>query len=137
MKQKLPISPTDHTDGSKSPSISRFITEITQRTVYQKVFWVNFFCGFLVIGISFVGFKSYESYKDLQKARVAREQVVAEVHYWEQVVQKYPQYRDGYFMLATLNAQLGNKQKAREYNQRVLQIDPDFSEGKDFERILE
>lgn len=121
----------------KFPHISRFITEMHKKTIYRKVFWINFLCGFLVVGISYVGFQDIKSYQELQEVRNAREQVSAEVHYWEQVVKKYPSYRDGYFMLASLNAQLGNTNKAREYTDKVLQLDPDFSEGKELQETLD
>lgn len=121
----------------ESPSIYRSITELRQKTVQQKIFWVNVLCVILLLGISFMGFKNYQSYQELEKVKKAREQVTAEMHYWEKVVQKYPNYRDGYFMLATMNAQLGDVQKAREYNNKVMQLDPDFPEGKEFEQELE
>ena len=140
MKKQLPIPPKKPSitalQARLSPSIYRFITELHKKTLLSKVFWVNGLCAVLVVGISFMGFKSYQSYEELEKVRKAREQVVAEMHYWETVVQKYPNYRDGYFMLATMNAQLGYVNKAKEYNDKVLQLDPDFSEGKEFEKEL-
>lgn len=145
MKKQLPsppikttkISQTITVQAQQSPSISRFITELGRRTIYSKLFWVNFFCLFLVMFIAFSGLKTYQSYLQLEKVKNAREQVMAEMNYWETVVKKYPNYRDGYFMLATINAQLGHRQKAKEYNDKVLQLDPDFQDGREFERELE
>ncbi|CAN5208500.1 hypothetical protein BH11PAT1_BH11PAT1_1870 [soil metagenome] len=141
MKKQLPTpsetASSKPLQASQFPIISRLITELGQKTVYQKIFWVNFLCGFLVVAISFMGFKNYQIYQELEKVKKAREQVTAEMHYWEKVVQKYPNYRDGYFMLATMNAQLGDVQKAREYNDKVMQLDPDFQEGKKFQKELE
>ncbi len=46
--------------------------------------------------------------------------------YWMEIVRAHPDYRDGYFMVATLAYQRGNMQQAREYLNKVREIDPNY-----------
>jgi tetratricopeptide (TPR) repeat protein len=46
--------------------------------------------------------------------------------YWVEIVRAHPDYRDGYFMVATLAYQRGNIREAREYLNKVSEIDPNY-----------
>ena len=52
------------------------------------------------------------------------------------IIKTYPNYRDGYFRLATLEYELGNRNKAKEYVQKALELDPNFEEGRRLERMF-
>lgn len=45
---------------------------------------------------------------------------------WEKIVQEYPTYRDGYVQLVIEYLTAGNKVKAGEMMQKVLEIDPNY-----------
>ncbi len=46
--------------------------------------------------------------------------------YWMEIIRAHPDYRDGYFMVATLAYQRGNIREAREYLNKVREIDPNY-----------
>ncbi len=66
-----------------------------------------------------------------EKAKVMRD-----MSFWQNVTVERPEYRDGYFMLAVLQYQIGKKQEAVATVQKALEIDPNFKEGRELERIL-
>ena len=56
--------------------------------------------------------------------------------YWQGIVSKYKDYRDGYFQLAVLEYQLGNIQKAKLHLDEVLKLDPNFEKGRELGKVL-
>lgn len=65
-----------------------------------------------------------------------REKVIEQIGYWKSVVEKRKDYRDGYFQLSVLSYQIGKKDEAKVYLEKVMQIDPNFKEGRELEKIL-
>lgn len=55
---------------------------------------------------------------------------------WEQVISKRPDYRDGYLQLTILRYKLYENEKAREYLDKALKLDPNFEPAREMERIL-
>ena len=62
--------------------------------------------------------------------------IVLQINYWQKVVDKYKDYRDGYFQLAILEYRLGQKEKSRMYLKEVFRLDPNFEKGRELEKIL-
>lgn len=58
------------------------------------------------------------------------------IRYWEMIVAEKPDYRDGYLQLALLHYKLYENDKAREYLEKVLKLDPNFEPARELERIL-
>lgn len=75
-----------------------------------------------------------EERKRIQAERVAVERQVA---YWQDVVEKYQNYRDGYIQLAALEHQLGNNEKAKEYIKKALDLDPNFEPAQELQQLLQ
>lgn len=55
---------------------------------------------------------------------------------WEEILEKYPGYRDAYLRLAVLNWQINNSEKAKEYLEKAKELDPNFETTKELEEIL-
>lgn len=55
---------------------------------------------------------------------------------WEKIVAEKPNYRDGYLKLALLYYKLYENEKAREYLQKALELDPNFKPARKLEKIL-
>lgn len=78
-------------------------------------------------------------YRNLQNRRdldLNREKIAAEISYWQQVVGKYNNYRDGYFQLSVLEYKIGEKDQSRLYLQKVLELDPNFEAARNLEKLL-
>lgn len=71
-----------------------------------------------------------------QKEKDALGKLYGEKQHWERVVAKYPDYRDGYYQLAIIEYSLGNKEQAKYYLVKTFEIDANFEEGKELEKIL-
>src|SRR5206468_2062868 len=107
------------------PSISRIIPDIFM------VFLVA-----VLIATAFMGFLVYKNLSMQKEAAVEHQKLVSELVFWQNVTAKHADYRDAYFMLAILEYRLGNKQKALDYIEKSLAIDPNFTQGREFEKIL-
>lgn len=72
-----------------------------------------------------------------QKVEKAYNLKMSEIKKWEAVVQKHRDYRDGYFKLAALEYEVGNKGKARLYSKKALYIDPNFEPAERLMNLLQ
>ncbi len=72
-----------------------------------------------------------------QKILNEPQRVKEEIRFWEKVIVKKPDYRDAYLQLAILNYQIFNKQKAKEYLHKALELDPNFGPSKELEKIID
>jgi len=78
----------------------------------------------------------YDSYKKKQEIDKKRQEIVSSILYWERAVDKYKDYRDGYFQLAVLQYRLRNFEKSKYYLDKALALDPNFAQGRKLEEIL-
>jgi len=70
--------------------------------------------------------KRYADPKDIQRL----------IDAWEKIVQEKPNYRDGYLQLAILNYKIYENEKAEEYLNKALAIDPNFEPAKELKKII-
>lgn len=115
----------------KFPRISRFITE---RTVYERA--VIILSLILIIATGFIGYQLYINFQEKQKLDTERAKISQEIEYWQGIIGKYKNFRDAYFMLSVLEYRLKNTEKAKDYLQRVFELDPNFEEGRKLEKFL-
>ena len=66
-----------------------------------------------------------------------RAELMRQEAYWQGVVDKYQDYRDGYYNIALLAYRLGEDSRAEEYIQKALELDPNFKQGKELQTIIE
>lgn len=110
------------------PKIYRFITET----------WFQVAVLSVVLLIS-LGLMFQELHKHMQQQHALEQKRAAiqrQITYWQGVIRKYQDYRDGYFKLALLEYQLGNIQAAELYIQKTKTLDPNFTEADKLEGIL-
>ena len=75
--------------------------------------------------------------KVLERIKNEPQRVREEIAFWEKVVLEKPDYRDAYLQLAILNYQIYEKEKAKFYLGKALNLDPNFEPAKEFKKILE
>lgn len=147
-------SPPKVTSKPIFPSISRFIPEFrnigaenrkpdkvhasgVMRIVWNKYFLVSFASVFISVAIVLQGVELVKHFNELRTIRNERQQIMGEIAYWSDVVEKHNDYRDGYFKLALLEYRLGNREKAREYIDKTLFIDPNYKDARAFQQRVE
>lgn len=125
-------------DLRKSPSISRSITESVLTFVRDEKYvllasltGVFFFCWVLFLTVQLS-----HALQQQKSIEAQRKKVVSDIRFWEKVTVEKPDYRDGYFMLAVLQYRLGKKDEASVNVKKALELDPNFKEGREFERKL-
>jgi len=55
---------------------------------------------------------------------------------WEGVLEKYPDYRDGYLQLAYLYYKIYQDKKAKENLTKALRLDPNFSPTEELKKLI-
>ncbi|MBI4079484.1 MAG: tetratricopeptide repeat protein [Candidatus Levybacteria bacterium] len=127
------------------PSFSRFITDIKRGLLAVKL-WLRqetlkalfSLVSFLIIVLmGFVGVKLQSMVVQKQELEKNRAAILTEIQYWQNVVIRYSNYRDAYFKIAILEYQLGNDKEAKEYLAKTLVLDPNFEQGRSFEKLLQ
>ena len=97
-----------------------------------------FFIGFLsiliaILLISLDMYSNFEKQKSLSRDRV---KIFEEVSFWQSEVKLHPNFRDAYLNLALLNFQLKNLEESKENLDKSLELDPNFEEGRELEKLL-
>lgn len=70
--------------------------------------------------------KHYNDPQDIQKLIVL----------WEEIVREKKDYRDGYLQLAILNYKIRQNEKAKEFLNQALIVDPNFPLSLELEKII-
>lgn len=104
----------------------------------EAVFWtgVGIACVLLVLVI-FQAQSLWVHTKEKEQKEQGRAELMRQEAYWQGVVDKYQDYRDGYYNIALLAYQLGEQGRAEEYIQKALDLDPNFKQGKELEAIIQ
>jgi len=132
--QVFPSNPRVISESARKQSSS---LRYFRRLMKDSLFWTSIVSLLIIIGIVVVGADFYHNKVEQQTMAEKRQAVVADVHKWEEVIVLYPDYRDAYFKLATLEYQLGDKEKAKQYIGKAIQLDPNFTVGQKFASYLD
>jgi tetratricopeptide (TPR) repeat protein len=117
----------------KLPSNSRKIPERLNSD--EVIFLVGTVAVMLAIFV--VSLDLYTTFEKQKSLASEKAKIVSEVHFWESQLRDKPNYRDGYFSLALLNYRLKDMEKSRENLNKALDLDPNFKEGRELEKILD
>jgi len=74
--------------------------------------------------------KAY-SYQSSERAKVE-----SQIKTWQSITDKYKGYKDGYLQLAVLEYRLGEFEKAKNYTNQALSLDPGYKEALEFQKKL-
>ena len=108
------------------PHISRFFSA-------KPLLWIilGASCGVIA---SFFVWKHYNTqailtFQTIPKAISRTDELFLERSYeqWQKIVERKPDYRDGYLMLAWLSKKLGKTEEERTYLHEALSLDPNYS----------
>lgn len=122
----------------KKPGISASIYDFALTLIHEeKLLFAGIASAvFFLLLVVFAAFQLSSSLTQQKEAKKEKERVKYEVVFWEKVVQLHPDYRDGYFMLAVLEYQLGEASQSKSFLSKAMEIDPNFTKGKELEQML-
>lgn len=108
----------------KFPKISRFIPEVSvKKGVFSLILLISFVLSVLIVmQLIDLGRSVYI----IRVANAQKEATREELMYWEDVIGRFPGYRDAYFRAYLLSSRLNDKEKAQRYLGELLRIDPGF-----------
>lgn len=120
------------------PKNFRFITERFKKSKGEiKKIGKIFVLVSLVSLIFFAATDLTLSYHEKDEIENKRNALSSQVKYWEGLVEEEKGYRDGYFMLSALNYQLKDLVKSKNYLEKVLLIDPNFSPAIELQKVID
>ena len=102
----------------------------------EKSFWVGVLLGLAVVLIGLLSYQLSLTTKQWLALQHKRAELQIQLKLWEDIAQKYPSYRDAYFEASLIAYQLNNREKAWVLVQKVMQLDPNFAQGKELENRL-
>ncbi len=124
------------TKDKKNKINNKTVQKENKWPLYLYVFAVCFVCGIILMGMLLVEKTIAQKYDQLQADKTTRASIEQQIVEWKGILQKYPDYRDGYYHLAVLEYELGNKPAAQIYNQQALDIDPNYTPSRQLEKKL-
>lgn len=74
--------------------------------------------------------------KVLEQIKNEPKRIRGEISFWEKVILEKPDYRDAYLQLAILSYQSYEKEKAKSYLGKALDLDPNFEPARKLEEII-
>lgn len=101
-----------------------------------KYIFVGGLCLILLLTVVAAGLSLYGNLQKKANLESERSKIESQIKVWQEIVNKYKDYRDGYLTLAILEYKLGDSDKARLYLKQTLSIDPNFGKARDLEKIL-
>lgn len=117
------------------PKIKRIIPERKKKIC--SVPWVlstTIICLLAFGVVCLLLFLRVQQIQDLRRQRTVLE---ANLHKWQTVIRRYPDYRDGYLQAAVVEYRLNNLLSARKYAEQALAIDQTSDYAKKLLQILE
>jgi tetratricopeptide (TPR) repeat protein len=127
----VPDEPANSPKFSLFPRIYRFITERWKLIVASLV------SGLIIIAIILQSISLYHNIQEEKRIEEERGKTVRELKFWKDSLTQYPQFRDIYLRIASLEYRLGNKEAARENVRKALEIDPNSKEAREMEKQFE
>lgn len=134
-KKKVKKSPKFYRSIPEKVILKKGIGELIKKQwILLSVGFVSFVLLVILFGLSFLILQNMRILKNQQAQKTS---LINKVHYWQGILQKHPDYRDGYLELSILEYQLKNYKAAREYVKKSLELDPNYERGKEMEKILD
>jgi tetratricopeptide (TPR) repeat protein len=129
------------------PNIYRFITErLSFRLIWQSKLSKMAFLALasisilislvLLVGIGFFSFKTYQDLNQAIQVNDQRQILQGKSNFWQSIINRYDGFKDAYFQKALLEYNLGQIDKAKQDNLKALLLDPNFTDAKKLEVVL-
>jgi tetratricopeptide (TPR) repeat protein len=90
----------------------------------------------LVVGIAVFTVQAYQNFNQTLQINNQRQTLQGKANFWQAISDKYDGYKDAYFQKALLEYKLGQIDEAKLDNQKALLLDPNFTDAKKLEVIL-
>lgn len=126
--RKFLVKTTKHTCiiiGEKRLFFKKINTPFKQHLLLMLVI----FSIFLVFVLDRIQVLNYE----VKKARVEAQEKVT---YWDSVTKEHPDFPDAYYQAAWYDYILGEKQKAYEFLNKALSLDPGFNKAQELKEKM-
>ena len=126
--------------ASQFPNIYRIITESSffkKPIAFMSIILVFLIVILILAGIAVFSVKLYNYFNSYRQISAQRQNLEEKINFWQSIADKYEGYKDAYFQIALLEYRLGNFEKAKEYNNKALLLDPNFEDAKKLEALLE
>lgn len=125
------------------PNIPQIITEVkkmkpSRRSIDFLLFLAGLILSFLLLILIFkASVELSDSVNKLEVRNVQRNSTFQKINFWQNIVNKYSRYPDGFMALALLEYRVGDKTKATLYAEKAIALNPNSSEAKTIRKMVE
>ncbi len=91
---------------------------------------------FLIVLFIFLGIYSILSYFEYVSIKETRMEAESNLTYWEKVSRENPNAPDVYFQAGLYAAELSENQRALDYLNKAIELDPSFKKAIEFEKKI-
>jgi tetratricopeptide (TPR) repeat protein len=130
------------------PNIYRFITErlsfklswhpkLSRITILVLASASILISLVLVVGIVIFAVQTSQDFGQAMQINNQRQDLQGKANFWQSIIDKYDGYKDAYFQKALLEYRLGQIDKAKADNSKALLLDPNFTDAKKLETVLD
>lgn len=89
-----------------------------------------------IFSILILAFNLFTNLQRQKEINFQREKIQSEIKLWQDVADKFKNYKEAYYQLAVLEYELGEIEKAKFYISKSLYLDPNFDKAKELKKIL-
>ena len=140
--QQFPKNYRFITESKTFKSISKYWFRLSNQAKAKKFFQytsvvlVILTILVLIFGITIFSINLYKNYQQFAQISSQRQNMQSQINFWQSVADKYDGYKDAYFREAILQYNLGDFKNAKINNEKALLLDPNFSDAKKLEDVL-
>jgi tetratricopeptide (TPR) repeat protein len=122
------------------PKIYRFITEKVSSISKNKTVVVSIYSLLYLIMVAVTVYLSVNIYKNLtiyQKVSSEQATIISQIKSWQGIIKDYPNFKDAYLQIAVLEYRLKNYERSKEFCNKALLLDPEYSDAIELSKKLE
>ncbi len=126
-KPQFPRIYLNITENKDFPHVLKILKKITVVFVFTAV----------IVFILFTVVDLYRNYLINQQIQIQRQKLTHEINIWKSFSDKYKNYKEVYFQIAVREYELSDFNKANQYLQKALFIDPNYGEALKLQKDLQ
>lgn len=90
-----------------------------------------------IFSILILGFNLLTNLQNQNQISFQKEKIQSEIRLWQDIADKFKNYKEAYYELAVLEYQLGDIEKSKYYLDKSLFLDPNFDKARELKKILD
>lgn len=107
--------------------------KLLEKLKLEGIIFIYAITIFLILISAFDLFSNFQKQKEIN---FETEKIQSEIKLWQEVTNKFKDYKEAYYQLAILEYRLGETDLAKFYIDKSLYLDPNFEKARELRKIL-